>query len=121
MTDIHPLPPIILPEPLLEEVVTLFKALADPTRAQMIYLLTHGEHSVGELTDHVTVSQTAVSHHLSKLRAINLVSSRRDGKQIFYSIDDTHISGLFREALFHIDHIQKQQTDITAFMAANEP
>ncbi len=100
-----------LPEDLLVDVVETFKALSDPTRAQLVYLLTNSEYSVNELSEHVAVSASTVSHHLAKLRAIRLVRTRRDGNQIFYSIDDSHVAALFREALFHLDHVRQNLPD----------
>jgi len=100
-----------LPEDLLADVVATFKALSDPTRAQLVYLLTHGEYSVNALSEHVAVSASTVSHHLAKLRAIRLVRTRREGNQIFYSIDDSHVAALFREALYHLDHVRQNLPD----------
>lgn len=100
-----------LPEDLLSDVVETFKALSDPTRAQIIYLLTKHEYSVNELSERVPVSASAVSHHLAKLRSIRLVRTRREGNQIFYSIDDAHVGELFREALFHLDHVRQNLPD----------
>jgi DNA-binding transcriptional ArsR family regulator len=100
-----------LPEDLLVDVVETFKALSDPTRAQLIYLLTEREYSVNALSQQVPVSASAVSHHLAKLRAIRLVKTRRDGNQIFYSIDDSHVTALFKEALYHLDHVRQNLPD----------
>lgn len=100
-----------LPQDLLTDIVATFKALSDPTRTQLIYLLTQREHSVNELSEQVAVSASAVSHHLAKLRAIRLVRTRRDGNQIFYSIDDSHVAALFQEALFHLDHVRQNLPD----------
>ena len=100
-----------LPRDLLADIVTVFKALSDPTRAQLIYLLTEGEYCVNELSEHVSVSASAVSHHLAKLRAIRLVRTRRAGNQVFYSIDDNHIAAFFREALYHLDHVRRNLPD----------
>jgi DNA-binding transcriptional ArsR family regulator len=100
-----------LPQDLLTDVVETFKALSDPTRAQIVYLLTYHEYSVNELSEQVPVSASAVSHHLAKLRAIRLVRTRRDGNQVFYSIDDGHVAALFREALFHLDHVLQNLPD----------
>ncbi len=100
-----------LPADVLIDVVATFKALSDPTRAQLIYLLTEREYSVNELGEHVAVSTSTVSHHLAKLRAIRLVRTRRVGNQIFYSIDDSHVAALFREALYHLDHVRRNLPD----------
>jgi DNA-binding transcriptional ArsR family regulator len=100
-----------LPEDLLIDVVGTFKALSDPTRAQLVYLLTNREYSVNDLAQFVDVTPSAVSHHLSKLRAIHLVRTRRAGNQIFYSIDDSHVAALFHEALYHLDHVRRNLPD----------
>jgi DNA-binding transcriptional ArsR family regulator len=101
-----------LPEEMLEEVVATFKALSDPTRAQILYILTQQEVSVNELTEHVPVSASAVSHHLAKLRALGLVQDSRQGNQVFYSIDDSHVASLFREALSHLDHVRQNMPEL---------
>ncbi|MFN8467144.1 MAG: metalloregulator ArsR/SmtB family transcription factor [Caldilineaceae bacterium] len=100
-----------LPPDLLTGIVEIFNALSDSTRAQLIFLLTHREYSVNELSQHVAVSTSAVSHHLAKLRAIRLVHTRREGNQIIYSIDDAHVAALFREALCHLDHVRRSLPD----------
>ncbi len=101
----------ILPEDLLNDVAKIFRILSDPTRVQLVYLLTRREYSVNELSEFVAVSASAVSHHLAKLRAIRLVSTRREGRQIFYSIDDSHVATLFTEAIYHLDHVRKNLPD----------
>ena len=101
----------ILPEDLLNEIVETFRMLSDPTRAQLVYLLTRQEYSVNELSDFVQVTASAVSHHLAKLRAVKLVRTRREGNQIFYSIDDRHVAALFVEALSHLDHVRQRANE----------
>lgn len=100
-----------LPADVLAGVAATFKALSDPTRAQLVYLMTLREFSVNELSEHVAVSPSAVSHHLAGLRAIRLARARRSGNQVFYSIDDSHVAALFREALYHLDHVRRNLPD----------
>lgn len=118
MSRAHPVQegPQGLPEDLLEDMVETFRALSDPTRAQIVFLLTKREYSVNELSERVPVSASAVSHHLAKLRAIRLVNARREGNQIFYSIDDAHVGALFREALFHLEHVRQNLPDHPAYL-----
>lgn len=113
MTDHHAALDTIpkLPDELLTNIVTTFKALSDPTRAQLVYLLTRREYSVNELAEGLAASASTVSHHLAKLRAIRLVNVRRAGNQIFYSIDDSHVAALFREALYHLEHVRRNIPD----------
>jgi DNA-binding transcriptional ArsR family regulator len=111
MTTKHAVEGDPLPADLLADVATTFRALSDPTRAQLVYLLTHREYNVNELSRLVPVAASTVSHPLAKLRAIRLVRTRREGNQIFYSIDDCHVGALFKEALYHLDHVRQNLPD----------
>jgi ArsR family transcriptional regulator, lead/cadmium/zinc/bismuth-responsive transcriptional repressor len=82
-----------------------FQALADPTRARIMYALTRGEHSVSELAAIAQVSPSATSHHLRGLRDLRLVRYRRDGNRMYYTADDVHVGALFSEALHHLAHV----------------
>jgi DNA-binding transcriptional ArsR family regulator len=90
----------------LEFISQTFSALADPTRARIVFALIHNVFNVSALADLVDVSASAVSHHLARLRNQRLVRSHRQGNQVFYSLDDDHIANLFAEALSHLDHIR---------------
>jgi ArsR family transcriptional regulator len=67
----------------------VFKALADPTRREVLRLLAHGERTAGELAEHFDMTRPSMSHHFSVLKEAELIRSRRDGQQIFYSLDTT--------------------------------
>jgi DNA-binding transcriptional ArsR family regulator len=88
-----------------------FKLLADPTRLRLVWTLLHAEHSVNELAEHVGANPPAVSQHLSKLRMVRLVRTRRDGNRIFYSAENAHVRSLVEEALFHADHLVRGLPD----------
>jgi DNA-binding transcriptional ArsR family regulator len=81
-----------------------FKALSDPTRVRIISALLHDELCVHELADAVGASQSAVSHQLRTLREMRLVRFRKEGRHVFYTLDDDHIYQLFRQGLEHISH-----------------
>lgn len=83
----------------------MLKLLADQTRLMIVWALLHGEHSVGELAEHVGVAAPAVSQHLAKLRLARLVRTRREGNHIFYIAADDHALRLVTEALFHAEHV----------------
>jgi DNA-binding transcriptional ArsR family regulator len=89
----------------LDAATETLKLLADRTRLHVVWALLHGEHSVGELADHVGVAPAAVSQHLAKLRLARLVRTRRDGNRIFYAAENEHILRLVTEALSHADHL----------------
>lgn len=80
------------------------KLLAEPTRLELLWRLTEREMGVGELVERVGVSRTVVSQHLGKLRLGGLVSSRREGRAVFYRIVDGHLKRLVLEAMNHADH-----------------
>lgn len=105
-TDVQPQPPA-MPADQAELIAEIFAALGDPTRARIVFALTRGEYSVNALADMAGVSASAVSHHLARLRSIRLVRSRRSGNQVFYTVDDEHVSRLFYEVMHHLDHIRR--------------
>lgn len=86
-------------------VAQIFQSLADPTRARIVYALTRGEHSVGDLAAIAGTSPSATSHHLKSLRDLRIVKFRRDGNRMYYSVDDAHVAALFVEALHHLAHV----------------
>lgn len=90
--------------PPLNRVAELFKALADETRARILYLLTQEEMCVCDLATILGTTVSNVSHHLRLLRAQQLVKYRRAGKMVFYSLDDEHVLHLFHEAFDHAAH-----------------
>ncbi|MEJ2368697.1 MAG: metalloregulator ArsR/SmtB family transcription factor [Acidobacteriota bacterium] len=90
------------PEKVYHAMAETFRSLADPTRTQIVHLLTHGERTVNNLAEHLSVSPSAVSHQLRVLRQMGLVRFRREGQWAFYSLDDPHIERLFHEAHRHV-------------------
>lgn len=82
----------------------LFGALADPSRLRIISALVEGEKNVGGLAEAAAISESAVSHHLRDLRQLRIVKTRREGRFVFYSIDDDHVVDLFQRGLEHVRH-----------------
>jgi len=66
-----------------------FRALADPTRREILRLLRRGEMSAGELAERFDITKPSMSHHFAVLKQADLVSTRRDGQQIYYSLNTT--------------------------------
>lgn len=79
-----------------------FRALGDPTRVRILDALSHGELCVCDLAALVRMSESAVSHQLRFLRNLRLVKPRREGRMVFYALDDRHIITLFRQGLRHV-------------------
>src|SRR5687767_4404049 len=84
------------------QLAELFRALSDTSRVRLISTLMDGEKHVGALAEVVGISESAVSHHMRGLRQMRLVRARKDGRQVFYSLDDDHIADLFRYGLEHV-------------------
>ena len=79
-----------------------FKILGDPTRVRILDALARAEVPVCDLAGMLGLTQSAVSHQLRLLRSMRLVRSRRDGRHIYYVVDDDHISKLFKQGLEHV-------------------
>lgn len=82
----------------------IFKAMGDMTRVRILHGLSQGELCVCELTALLEMSQSAVSHQLRVLRNLRLVKHRKEGKMVYYSLDDDHIINIFTQGLAHIRH-----------------
>ncbi|MBN1993069.1 MAG: helix-turn-helix transcriptional regulator [Anaerolineae bacterium] len=82
----------------------IFKALADPTRVRIVSLLAHTELCVCDLAASLGMSQSAVSHQLSLMRELRVVKNRKEGRLVYYTLDDEHVRDLFRRGLEHIKH-----------------
>ncbi len=81
----------MLPEELFEEAANFFKVMGDKTRFRILFALDKHELCVCDLATLLSMSVSAVSHQLAKLREGRLVKSRRDGKNVFYTIADDHV------------------------------
>ncbi len=103
-TDAESLQDRLVSPPIALAIADFFKALADPTRVRIISLLVDSELCVGDLSRLLGMSQPSISQQLRTLRAANLVTMRRAGKHIFYTLSDDHVRTVFRQCL---DHIQK--------------
>ncbi len=88
----------------LMDLSALFKALGDYTRVRLLAALAGGELCVCALTEILSMSQSAVSHQLRFLRTAKLVRARREGKNVFYALDDDHVVALLGQGLEHVRH-----------------
>ncbi|GIO29343.1 MULTISPECIES: ArsR/SmtB family transcription factor [Paenibacillus] len=86
------------------QVADWFKAFSDPTRVKLIDALLQRELCVHDLTVLLGMGQSAVSHQLRYLRNLRIVKRRKEGKTVFYSLDDTHIEQIFVQTLQHTQH-----------------
>jgi DNA-binding transcriptional ArsR family regulator len=82
----------------------IFKALADPTRVRLVSVLSQTELCVCDLAATLGMTQSAISHQLSLMRELRVVKSRKEGRMVYYTLDDEHIRDLFQRGLEHIEH-----------------
>ena len=92
----------ILDEHTAAHVAELFRAFSDSSRVRILSVIVDQEMNVSQLAELVGVTESAVSHHLRGLRQMRLVKFRRDGKEVYYSVDDTHIIALFQQGVRHV-------------------
>jgi DNA-binding transcriptional ArsR family regulator len=82
----------------------IFKALGDPTRVKIINFLLSKELCVHDLSTRLAMEQSAVSHQLRYLRDLHIVKRRKEGKTVYYSLDDDHIEQIFVLTMSHLGH-----------------
>ena len=87
---------------LLQDLGDLFKIFGDTTRIKIMYALYEGEMCVCAISELLNMTQSAISHQLKTLKDANLVSARRDGKEIYYSLSDEHVKSIIAESFEHI-------------------
>lgn len=91
------------PEAVFQELAETFKALGDPTRTKILYALAQAPLCVCDLSNLLGLSQSATSHQLRILRNMRLVKYQREGRMVYYSLDDHHIETLFAEGIEHVE------------------
>jgi DNA-binding transcriptional ArsR family regulator len=87
--------------PVASHLAETFKVLGDTTRVRIIHALSLEELCTHDLASVLGMSESAVSHQLGLLRLLRLVKFRREGRIVYYSLDDEHIRGLFEDSLRH--------------------
>lgn len=88
----------------LENLTTLFKILGDSTRTKILWILDHHEMCVCDIANVLDMTKSSISHQLAILREAGIVRFRRNGKEVYYTLDDEHISRLYEIGLEHINH-----------------
>ena len=86
----------------IEDIANLFKVLGDKTRTKILSVIEKQELNVSSISELVGLPISAISHQLRVLRQAKLIKPRKDGKEVFYSLDDEHVSLIFNCALAHV-------------------
>ena len=87
----------------LMDLAELFSMFADTTRIRVLFKLSEGEMSVGELAQSLEMTQSAISHQLALLKRAKLIKSRREGRNSIYSLADSHVSTILSQGMEHVE------------------
>lgn len=91
-------------EDMLYDLSDLFRIFGDSTRVKILYVLFEAEMCVCDIAALLCMNQSAISHQLRILKDARLVKNRRDGKVVYYSLDDDHVKQIFDQAMAHVKH-----------------
>lgn len=97
----------MIKDELAYELGVFFKVFGDETRIKILYVLSKTEMCVCDIADLLNMTQSAISHQLRVLRNARLVKYKREGKAVYYSLDDEHVENIFAQGLEHITHSKK--------------
>ena len=87
---------------IINDLSDFFKVIGDSTRIQLLIALQNGEFCVSDLSNLLNMTRSAISHQLKSLRLSKLIKSRKDGKIVYYALDDEHVNDILAKALEHI-------------------
>lgn len=87
----------------LYDLAELFKVFGDSTRIKILWALAESEMCVCDIASLLNMTQSAISHQLRLLKQARLVKNRKDGKVVYYSLDDAHVKQIFEQGLDHIN------------------
>ena len=98
----------MLDSEIVESLSKLFKVFGDSTRIKILWALNVHELCVLDICEVLGMTKSAVSHQLSTLKEAKLVRARREGKEVYYSLDDEHVKEIFETGIIHVTHICKE-------------
>jgi DNA-binding transcriptional ArsR family regulator len=93
----------ILDEHLAAHIAELFRTFSDTSRVRILSALVSSEMNISALAETIGISESAISHHMRGLRQMQIVQSRREGKEVYYKIEDEHIIELFQQGVNHVN------------------
>ena len=89
---------------LLQGLSNFYKIIADETRCKIIFALKAGELCVCDLANVLSMTKSSVSHQLAKMLKAGVVKRRREGKEVYYGLDDRHVEEIMQTSLCHVAH-----------------
>ena len=87
---------------------SFYKIMGDTTRCKIIFALHKNEMCVCDLANALSMTKSSISHQLSKMRESGVVKCRREGKEVYYSLDDDHVAEIFTVTMTHVKHKDKE-------------
>lgn len=97
---------------LFNKLAEFFKILGDMTRTKILFALDQNEMCVCDIANVLGMSKSSISHQLGTLRKSGIVKCRKEGKEVYYMLDDDHIKKLFEVGIEHIEHKKSEMEDI---------
>lgn len=91
-------------EKLFNKLAEFFKILGDTTRTRILFALDQNEMCVCDIANVLGMTKSSISHQLALLRRSGIVKCRKEGKEVYYTLDDEHIKELFEVGIEHIEH-----------------
>ena len=89
---------------MFNKLAEFFKILGDTTKAKILFALDQNEMCVCDIANTLQMSKSSISHQLGTLRRSGIVKCRKEGKEVYYMLDDDHVKGLFELGIEHIEH-----------------
>ena len=95
---------MMLDDDLFYKIADFYKILGDTTRTKILFALDQGEMCVCDIANVLSMSKSSISHQLSTLRRSGIVRCRKDGKEVYYMLDDDHVKKVIEIGIEHIEH-----------------
>ena len=99
----------MLKDEMLGGVVDFFKIFGESNRIKILFVLDHNEMCVCDIANVLNMTKSSISHQLSTLRLNGIVKCRREGKEVYYTLDDSHVKEVFEVALSHVKHKRERE------------
>lgn len=99
----------MLSDKVINEVASFFKIVGDPTRTKILSILDKNELCVCDIANLLNMTKSSISHQLKTLKEAGIVKCNRVGKEVYYTLDDEHVSEVFEVALYHIGHKKEKK------------
>ena len=101
----------MLSDKVINEVASFFKIVGDPTRTKILSILDKNELCVCDIANLLNMTKSSISHQLKTLKEAGIVKCNRVGKEVYYTLDDEHVSEVFEVALYHIGHRRRKNNE----------